>query len=302
MKVVFTLKRKRLIAFLILTALVLVFGSAHAQTLDEQLTWNDYFVARQFSMYPRDARYDRYLNGIAQRLNSKIADTFGEDKDITFYVCPSPIGFNAVSFHRFIVFDSLLLDTLRFLAMSKAYYGNIDNAYVNRLVRAVAQKSKAHQMGYIQGNYRNLDNPFGLPKPGNLTLEQQQQAEKLFISMLASWMAHEGSHCMKDHIKFRIQAALKQRQMNFNNQQQFMNNVNQYMNAGITQKLEREADLYATKWLINSGFGVEGYVTWLKFGDKLETVTGANNAYLRTHPKCNTRIRYIIQAARNYSP
>lgn len=269
----------------------------HAQTVEQQLIWKDYFVAQQFAQFPRDARYDDLMAQTARRLNQVIVKTFGEDKNITFYVCPSRLGFNAVSFHRFIVFDSLLLDSLRFLAIGTVYYGTDDNPYTNRLALAVAQKSRAHQMGYLAWNQMDNENPFGLPKvDGYLNAEQQQKAQELFIQMLVSWMAHEGSHCMRDHIKNRMESALRNnQQMNFDSSQQFNNNVNAYMNAKITQQLEKDADIHATRWLINAGYRPDGFVIWLKFGEKLEKIMGTDNAYLRTHPRCSDRINYIRQ-------
>lgn len=286
---------------LILSVILLVAAPVSAQTLDDQLTWNDYFIAQQFSMFPRDARYDTFMNAIAQRLNATIVENFGEDKSITFYVCPSRLGFNAVSFHRFIVFDSVLLDSLRYLAMGRAYYGGINTQYTERLAAAVAKVSQARQMGQMMGNYNDTVNPFGLPSPGQLNPQQQKEAEAIFAEMLASWMAHEGSHCMRDHMKTRLEAASRQNQnMNLMNQQQFMNNVNTYMNAKISQEFEKDADVHAARWLLRSGFTTEGYIMWLEFGEKLEKMMGVDNAYLRTHPKCSDRIRYIRAEAMNF--
>ena len=292
--------KKRIAILLIILALI-TGAVALSQTIDDQLRIYDQYVARQFSFFPRDARYDAYMNSIAQNLNSVIVETFGEDKNITFYICPSRLGFNAVSFYRFIVFDSLLLDSLRYLAMGKVYYGNLNNQYIDTLVSRVAEISQAHQMGFVTGNYYDINNPFNLPPVGPLNQQQQLQAEELFTSMLVSWMAHEGSHCMRDHMKYRLQV-MQQQQMSINpygNQQQFINSMSAYMNAKLTQKLEKDADVHAVKWLINAGYNIEGFITWLQFGEKLERIMGVENAYLRTHPKCSERIKYIRETARS---
>ncbi|MFP4497417.1 MAG: M48 family metalloprotease [Vulcanimicrobiota bacterium] len=297
--------RKYMKHLAVIMVLLFVFsiGAGFAQTLDDQLTWNDYYVSQQFAMYPPDARYNEVMAEIASSLNDSIVDTFGEDKDINFHVCLTPLGFNAVAFHRFIVFDSLLLDTLRYMAMGKVYYGGMNNEYIDRLACRVAEVSQYHKMGQSQANYHNQENPFNLPHPGDLTSKQLDEAAVLFANILASWMAHEGSHCMRDHLKHRLQAMQKSNQQ-FNyqgSQQQFKNSVDAYTNAKISQELEKDADVHAVAWLLNSGYNIEGYLTWLEFGSKLEEIMGTKNAYLRTHPPCQTRMQYIRQAAREFS-
>lgn len=298
-----SMKSKRIIILTALFLFLAVVSSVVAQSLEDQLHYYDRQVYSQFTTrYPRDSRYDPYLNEIAGNLNSKIVDVFGEDKDIVFYACPSHLGFNAVSFYRVIIFDSLLLDSLRFLAMGKVYYGSDDSEYVDRLVQAVAETSSYHRMGMDTTDYRDINNPFDLPEVPALTAQQQQKAEKLFKSMLASWMCHEGSHCMLDHIKVRLQKmAQKQQQMYMQGDQRLFNqSVNMYMEAEISQKLEKEADVNATKWMIKSGYSIDGFIAWLKFAEKLEESMGVNNTYIRTHPKCSTRIQYIRDTARKY--
>ncbi len=294
-------KSRRLLVLLLLIFIMTLPGSrAIAQNLDQQLFWQDQFVAQQFASFPRDPRYDGVMTDIARRLNGVIVKTFGEDKDIIFHVCASRLGFNAVAFHRFIVFDSLLLDTLRYLAVAHVYYGGLDNNYINGLADSVAAISHRHRMGYIHWNQMNNENPFGLPPvPGQLTPEQQVQARELFINMLVSWMAHEGSHCMRDHVRHRMETAMRQNQnMDPNNPRQFNNNVSSYMNAKLTQKLEKDADIHATRWLVNAGYSVDGFIVWLRFGEILERKMGTDNEYLRTHPRCSDRIEYIVQEAR----
>jgi len=287
--------KKRFLPVILLLALMAGLFPAHAQSLDDQLQWNDYYVSSQFYQYPRDTRYDAYMTSIAQNLNSTIIDTFGNDKNITFYVCPSRIGFNALSFHQFIVFDSMLLDTLRYLAIAKVYYGNVNNNYVNSLAEKVAIISNAYRNGMFNPNFYNSNNPFGFPPVGTLNPAQQKKAEQLFTGMLASWMAHEGSHCMREHMKYRLQVMNQQG----DNPQNAQINMNQYMQAQLSRELEKDADVCATIWLINSGYDIEGFVTWLQFGEKLEHAMGTENTYLRTHPKCSERIEYIRQAARS---
>lgn len=300
-------RRFNLTALLVIVSIALLLANSNihacAQNIDQQLQLNDAYVSQQFRYFcPYDTRYNQYMNIIAQRLNSTIVDTFGEDKDLTFYVCVSPLGFNAVSFHRFMVFDSVLLDSLRYLSMGVVYYGGVDNSYVDQLAYQVARISASHRMGMSTANYYDTENPFNLPEVGTLTEEQSQRAEKLFLNMLASWVAHEGSHCMRDHMKHRYLAMQQQlnQQRNLQQQQQFFNSMGAYANARISRELEKEADEYAVRWLINSGFNVEGYITWLKFGSKLEKVMGTENAYLRTHPSCAERVQYITEEAKRY--
>ena len=297
------MKKRALSIFLVLFILVAIVG-VYAQTIDDQLNWNDQMVYQQFtSYYPPDTRYNAYMNQIAGNLNSNIVDVFGEDKDMIYYVCPSHIGFNAISFHKVIIFDSLLLDSLRFLAMGKVYYGGLDNEYIDNLAYNVVRISKLRQNRMMQPNYYNQNNPFGLPVvPGQLTQEQQARAEKLFKSMLVSWMAHEGSHCMLEHMKQRMikMQEAKQQMQYQGNQYQFQNSINAYMSAQLMQSMEKEADVHATKWLLKSGYSTDGFITWLTFAEKLEKLMGTENAYLRTHPKCSERIEYIRETERNF--
>jgi len=297
--------KKKIIAVTLIIVLFVVTFSVLAQSLEDQLRMQDRMIYAQFTTYyPRDNRYNAFFNEIATNLNSTIVDVFGQDKDIVFYVCPSHFGFNAMSFYRVIIFDSLLLDSLRYLAMAKAYYGDIDNEYVDELARSVATISRKHQSGDFRGiNFQDQNNPFGLPPVGELTPQQAAKAQELFKGMLASWMCHEGSHCMLDHVKVRMQEVQNMQKKFYyqGNQQQFNNSLNAYAFAKINQKLEKEADIMATRWLIESGYTIEGFVLWLEFGEKLEKAMGVDNAYLRTHPKCSERIRYIKQAAREYT-
>lgn len=295
--------KKRLLSVFLLLIIISTIVGVHAQTIEDQLNWNDRQVYTQFTgYYPPDSRYNVIMNQIGGNLNSHIVDVFGEDKNIVYYVCPSKIGFNAISFYRVIIFDSLLLDSLRFLAIGKVYHGGLNNEYIDELAYNVADISRKRQMGMGGINYADQNNPFGLPSAGALTPEQQARAEKLFREMLASWMAHEGSHCMLDHMKIRLEKMQQaKQQMDYNgSQNQFNNSIDEYMSAQISQTLEKDADVHATKWLIKSGYSVEGYVTWLTFAEKLEKLMGTDNAYLRTHPRCSDRVNYIRNAAKRY--
>lgn len=296
--------KKKIIAVILLLVLFVGTFSVLAQSLEDQLRTQDRMIYTQFTTYyPRDNRYNTFFNKIATNLNSTIVDIFGQDKDIIFYVCPSHFGFNAMSFYRVIIFDSFLLDSLRFLAMARVYYGDLDNEYFDELAQSVATISKKHQNRDFSGiNFKDQNNPFGLPPVGQLTPQQSARAQQLFKGMLASWMCHEGSHCMLDHVKVRMQEVQNtQKKFHYQgNRQQFTKSLNAYAYAKISQKLEKEADIMAVRWLIESGYSIEGFIVWLKFGEKLEKAMGVNNAYLRTHPKCSERIRYIKQAAKEY--
>jgi hypothetical protein len=292
--------KKTTIFILVICFLILNFSPCLPRSLEEQLKSYDQLMAQKFSKFPQDTRYDNYLADISKNLNRTLVGTFGENKNISYLVCASNLGFNAVSFHRLIVLDSLLLDTLRFLARAKVYYGTIDNPYVNRLIFRVSLLHGQHQAGMMNPGFVDQNNPFNLPVlPGQLTPEQEKQAETLFINMLASWMAHEGSHCMRDHLKYRFEIIRKRQQESSasGNQAQVMDTLEVYTNSHLSQELEREADLYAVNWLLNSGYNVDGFILWLSFGEKLEQASGLDNAYFRTHPSCTERIRYIREAA-----
>ena len=176
--------KKRIWLLILLVAIIALSIPTNGQTIDDQLRLKDQAIERQFSAFPHDARYDAIMNGIAEKLNAAIVKTFKGDKKLEYYVCPSHIGFNALSFNKFTVYDSLLLDSLRYLAEGAAKNNGIDNPYIDQLARRVAEVSRLRQSGAAFGDFSNRLNPFGLPEPGKLSQPERLEAEKLSLQCL----------------------------------------------------------------------------------------------------------------------
>ncbi|MDQ7822440.1 MAG: M48 family metalloprotease [Candidatus Eremiobacteraeota bacterium] len=286
-----------LVFVLCVTPVSAQYGQPGGDYTEQFLNWQDQMVLAQFAMYyPADYRYNTLLGAISTKFNEKGPEIFQNyGKEVYFTVFVSSLGFNAVSFHRIVVFDSLLLDTLRKLAEGIAFYGTIDNEYSVQLAATVLRVGMAHQFGMLAGNYQNIENPFGLPSCGALTEEQKKEANSLFEEMAAAVMAHEASHAFLDHVKEKI----KTQQMLWMYNQgkvdpRVLNSyINNYLNYNLSYSKELEADTYAARLLKAAGYSRNGFTHWLLFAGLLERMTGSDTQANRTHPTSVTRIRNV---------
>jgi len=270
-------------------------------TTEILLDYQDRLVFTQFCRYyPRDLRFDRALEKISLVFNSHGHEVFSDyNKEVYFVVFVSSMGFNAISFHKLVIFDSLLLDSLRFLATGIAVYGDVDNDYCRALALSVAKVGMAHQFGMLVGNYTDGQNPYRLPEFETITASQRVRAERLFEDMLAAVMAHEASHAFLNHVKEKVETS---RTLWENNQGKVdPGELNRYINGYIKYTLsyqkELEADACGARLVKASGYDREGFIYWLKFSKMLEEATGSvedtGETGVRTHPTADVRIQNI---------
>lgn len=276
------------------------------QQIQQMLLWQDKQVSDQFNKkYMHDYRLYPFMNTIWQRINLNLPAVYGNKPylQITCDVYVSHLGFNAVTYYRIILFDSLLLDTLKHLADDISVYGGLDNQYTKDLVGAVAFLCRRHQTGNIHPNISNQQNPFNLPEIPNMTPQQKQESLRLFTNMVASWIAHEASHAFLEHILQRMKMQQSMQAYNKGNYspQQMQEQIQYYLNYTLGPQMELEADAKGAELLLKSGYDVDGFIWWLKFADLLESALGLNTSYVRTHPTSEQRIENILKVKQKFS-
>lgn len=274
--------------------------------LDGMLRWQDAMVLRRYQQtYVTDKRYDALLRKISERLNPHLSQVYTRSKPVRYYVFVGNMGFNAQTWDGLIIFDSLLLDAMRRLCEGVAVYGTTDCDYVRNLAVYVAEVDRACRAGHIALQTTSVDNPYRLPTLWGLTPAQREAADALFEEMLASWMAHEGSHAFLDHSRERIEA---QRLLWLYNQQgeappdSVKTYISQYLNATTTIQKEREADAYGIRLVLRSGYTVEGLIRSFEFVHYLEQLSGEALRANRTHPTPTERIVHARQISGNEEP
>ena len=145
---------------------------------------------------------------------------------------PGVFGYNAVSFHKSIVIDSLLLEVDKRLAIGMAYYGKIDTPYTRQLAQATIRVWQQTNNGTLRLNQNNPYNPYNLPEiQGQLSPNQQKLAELYFEHLVAATLAHEGSHIFLEHTKQKMLTQQKLWQQGQGN----MNQIQQYINVNFTK-------------------------------------------------------------------
>ncbi|MHB2018957.1 MAG: M48 family metalloprotease [Candidatus Xenobia bacterium] len=296
------MKKRALLLVTLLAVMVLALPvQAQYGGVDQFLAAQDSQVLSNFSgRFARDQRYDTLFARIYARLNPHLSEVYSDpDKDVRPYCFVSTMGFNAMTWDHIIVFDSLLLDSLRRLSEGVVVYGKVNTPYGWSLARAVASLQRhAHSLPQY-ANPDHQDNIYDLPVAGQLTPEQRQQADALFEEMVASWLAHEGSHAFLNHARLRVEEQ-QMRQMNASaqgNPQAFGNYIDRYREASLGQEKEREADEHGAQLILRSGYTIRGFVLSLQFSDMLEQLMGTTNSYLRTHPPASERIADIERIA-----
>lgn len=282
-----------------LLSLALFLGSAmgaraQVPSVDTMLEWQDQMVIRSYmANCPQDFRYKDLLARISARFNGHLAAVYRKpDKEAHYFVFVANMGFNAQSWNRVIVFDSLLLDSMRCLAKGIAVHEKLEAPYVQQLAQYVASLNTATKSGFVMPNLQNADNPYSLPNIWGLTPAQRDRSDALFEEMVAGWMAHEGSHVFLNHCRDRIQeqrliAMYQQGRIPADILQQHMN---QYLAYSLTRQKEAEADEKGVRLLVRSGYSVEGLVYTLHFAQLLQDISGSTNDYFRTHPLPQERI------------
>ncbi|NDD29976.1 MAG: hypothetical protein EB084_17100 [Proteobacteria bacterium] len=273
--------------------------------LEDLLLWQDAMVLSRYqSTYLCDTRYDGALRRISQRLNPHLAEVFQSAQPVQYYVFIGQMGFNAQTWHHLIIFDALLLDTLRKLADGVAVYGTTECDYVRRLAVYVAQVDQAKKTGRLTLRVTGADNPYRLPTLWGMTPAQRDRADVLFDEMLASWMAHEGSHAFLHHSRERAEA--QQLLQMYSQQTDFTSDsmqryISTYLGTNTSRQKERDADEHGVRLIVKSGYSIEGLLRSLEFAQMIEVLTGEAQVVNRTHPTPAERISLARQIAEDES-
>ncbi|GEM_PF-1660258 len=279
------------------TAQYLPSNDSGDNTTESLLDYQDRLVFTQFRYYyPRDFRFDRALEKISLVFNAHGEEVFSDyNKEVYFVVFVSSLGFNAISFHKLVIFDSLLLDSLRHLADGIAVYGDTDNDYCRALALTVARIGVAHQFGVLLGNYTDRQNPYQLPVFQRLTSEQKQRADRLFEDMLAAVMAHEASHAFLNHVKEKMETSrtLWQNNQDRIDPRELNQYITNYINYTMSYQKELEADSFGARLMKASGYEKEGFIYWFQFSRLLEEILDVHENSTRTHPTAEVRIENI---------
>lgn len=262
------------------------------QSFDAQLNMQDDMMVRQMAQSaPPDGRYEQFLNTISSKFNRAGGRVFRnyDSKDVRYVVLTGAFGFNAMALHKSIMIDSLLMDVMKRLARGMAYYGKFNTEYTRTLAQMAVGISMQMQNKTARINYQNPDNPFNLPEPGTLTPQQEALAAMYFEELVAAVLAHEGSHAFLEHTKEKMLTQQSLWQQGRGTQQQIM----QYMNSTYNKEKELDADSHGALLLKYAGYSKNGMITWFRFADLMEMITGTLYAPNRTHPTGEERIRNI---------
>lgn len=294
--------------FLVLTG-VWLGSSAHvhaAPDLETLLRWQDAQVLRRYQeTFVTEKRYNALLERVGERLNTHIAQVYPRFKPVRYYVFVGNMGFNAQTWHSIIIFDSLLLDTMRKLAEGVAAYGTTDCPYVHALAIQVARLEQQRQSGRSLLRVGSADNPYRLPTLWGLTPAQREDADRIFEEMLAAWMAHEGSHAFLEHTRERVEAQQLAQLYSLQGEappEAVRQYIGRYLSSETTLQKEREADAYGIRLTLRAGYGVDGLIRSFEFAQLLEQLTGQALQPVRTHPTPSERIVMARQIAGSATP
>lgn len=287
----------------LIAMMICVCGVSLAQrpsVLDRIMQRNDEIVLYDLlALRVRDKRYDALTHQVSARLNPHIAEVFRRPaKSVAFYVFFARMGFNAKTWDRIVVFDSLLLDAMRHLCYGLAVYGTTDCDYVHKLADYVVKTDHAYKRNAIFVLDGPPENPFSLPTIWGLTPEQSARADQLFEDMLAGWMAHEASHAFLDHARELVLARYPDATIR---DPHLAADVRAAIQApySFSRQKEREADEHAVRLLIRSGYKIDALIQSFEFAQQIEELSGEANLTDRdrTHPTPLERIILARQIA-----
>lgn len=159
-------------------------------------------LLRFVSHYPLDERYNDVLNSVTTRL-LKASDPKDKLDQVRLSVHFSDLGLNAITLHRVVIVDSLLLDTLCLYSQGIALYGTASNAYTDKLVDQVAALYRQERLGVLRPDL-DPKNPYAIYPPSGLDQVAAKRAEPIFEGLLAAWIGHEFGHVAKQHARRRL--------------------------------------------------------------------------------------------------
>lgn len=265
------------------------------EVLDSIVT--SYFVER----YPGDYRYADVRARICSRLSAHLDEVNGGPRDpVTVMAFLSTIGFNAITFHRTVIIDSLLLDNLRRLAESIAVTGTVNNPYARALASITARVMTEGAAGYPLRTMNAIrvndgDNPYRIPVVPGYNASHARKADMLFEGMLSACIAHELGHAYLGHFqsKYEARAALQAQHGGSVPPEVLQQQISAYLNYQMTPQMEIEADTYSALLNRLAGYSIEHQRNLLTFMEMLDIATGGQYAYFRTHPRSADRWRAI---------
>lgn len=281
-------------------------GSGTADPIEMSLRARDQMVQQYYMMnFPADRRYEAVLNRIGERVNAHLHEVFPNSEElVTYGVFLSPMGFNGVAWHRIVILDTLLLDTLHRVAESVAVTGRLESPYIDQLAGYIGQLGTQGGYGAPLMNRWNMnpENPYQIPPPPGLSYQSQQKAEEIFEELLASWVCHELSHCYLGHAREKIEQTLRL-QGQYGGQippQMLEQQIQQYLNYQMAPAKELEADRAGARVAFHSGYSLEGFRRWYGFIDRIEEFTGTAYQPNRTHPLGSERFRAVQEVYRTW--
>lgn len=299
------LLRRRFLALLVLLlswsapALAQGWGPTGADPIEASLQARDEMVRQYYVLnFPADPRYEAVLTRIGNRVNARLHEVFpNSEEQVTYGVFLSNMGFNGVAWHRIIVLDSLLLDTLHRVAESVAVNGRLESPYVDQLAAYIGQLGTQGGYGAPLRDRFHIDpeNPYQIPAPPGLNYQSQQKAEAIFEDLLAAWVCHELSHCYLGHAREKIEQTLRLQNQYGGQVPPWMleQQIQQYLNYQMAPAKEMEADRYGAMVAFRAGYSLDGFRRWYAFIDRIEQHTGAAYQQWRTHPHGSERFRAV---------
>jgi Peptidase family M48 len=256
------------------------------------------------STFARDHRYEPVLARVASRLNPHLPEVFGPQAKtdaVTYHVFLGRLGFNARTWHRIIIVDSLLLDALQRLAEGLAVDPSFESPYVKRLAFAVASVHAARTRGALRPDLSNRGNPYNLPRYYGLEPAQRDRAQAQLEAFIAGWLAHEAAHAYLGHTRKRYEEWLASTALGTGGSSQGDDLVVAESERDSfhtsSQAVERQADQAAVCLLIRAGYEVGPMLDTLVFSDLLERWLGSAEGAPRTHPALTERVEAIEAAA-----
>lgn len=274
-------------------------GPAVRDPIEASLVVRDQMVRQYYLQnFPVDARYEPVLARIGARVNAHLHEVFtNSQEEVTYGVFLSNMGFNGVAWHRVVILDSLLLDTLHRLAESIAVHGRLENPYVDELASFIGRLGLLGGYGVPLRDRAGFDpqNPYRIPPPAGLDPLARKKAEILFEDILAAWVCHELSHCYLGHAREKIEEVLRLQSQYGGQVPAWLleQQIQQYLNYSLAPSKEIQADRAGAMVAFRSGYSLEGFRYWYAFIDRIEQHTGVAYQPHRTHPHGSQRFSAV---------